>query len=287
MCSRNNIGDPPGRKERQDKRSKQRSAFRSGEKILFFLKRGVIVLSVVAFIVLVILGAKLSARPFIIRTIEVSGNQNVEEYDIKRAALKDGESLLGVSFGELEARIKRIAWIKKVSLRKQFPDTLLVHVEETTPKALLKFNGSLFLVDSQGKLLEEIKEKGMYFLPLIAEVDPVRDRGGILEALKLVDALTEKNILSGKESTEIRREPVGLTMNMDGETLIMGYGEYRDKLVRWKELEPELRKKNINMVYVDLRFKDKVIVKPFRPAERTQTASRTQAVRRTRNAEGN
>ena len=267
MRSKNN-------KERQmDMRPKQRSAYRRGEKILIFVKRGIIILSIAVLIVIVVVGAKLSARPFLIRNVLVSGNHNVEEYEIKKAAVRDSENLLMVSFDELETRIKNIAWVKKVSLRKQFPDTLVVNVEETTPKALLKFNGRLFLVSSDGGLLEEIREKGAYFLPLIVEIDPVKDRGGISEALKLVDALIEKNIVSGRESVEIKIEPYGLALAMDGELLKIGYGEYRDKIVRWKELETEIRKKNINVAYIDLRFKDKVIVKPLNPVEKKQTAN--------------
>jgi cell division septal protein FtsQ len=42
----------------------------------------------------------------------------------------------------------------------------------------------------------------------------------------------------------------------------VGYGNYSKKFDRWIELEPELRKKEMSILYVDLRFKDSVIVKP-------------------------
>jgi cell division protein FtsQ len=98
----------------------------------------------------------------------VYGNNYIEESVIKDSVfIQEGENLFKLSFPELESRIRHLAWVKKVSLRKQFPHTLVIYVEETAPKALLRFNKRLFLVASDGKLLEEIQEKSTSFLPVI------------------------------------------------------------------------------------------------------------------------
>ncbi len=122
----------------------------------------------------------------------------------------------------------------------------------------------MFLVDSGGNILEEIEDKGTPFLPVIVGIHPEKDRGGILEALKLIDALAEKGILSRKESIEIMLKAYGLVMKVDGEYVKVGYGVYAKKLGRWKDLEAEIRKKNIAIEYVDLRFENEVIVKPLK-----------------------
>jgi len=236
--------------------SKQHSAFR---RILILC----IFIFIVAVVVILIL--KMSERTFIIREILISGNYHLEEEEIKSALdIRSGENLFRLSFDELETRLRRIAWIKRMSFRKQFPSTLMINIEETVPKALLNLNGQLFLINSEGNILEEIVGEGASFLPVVIGIRPEKDRGGILEALKLIDALSEKNILSGKESIEIMLDSYGLVMNMDGESIRVGYGGYSEKLQRWKELEPEIKKRNINIDYVDLRFKDRVIVKPLR-----------------------
>ncbi|MBI4698679.1 MAG: FtsQ-type POTRA domain-containing protein [Nitrospirae bacterium] len=246
-------------------RSKKRAAYRRGEKIFIFLKRGVIALSALALIGVIILAVRISLRSFYINNIVISGNNHIEDYEIKDAIdIRAGENLMKLSFDEIETRLKRLAWIRKMSLRKEFPDTLMVNVEEASPKALLKFKGRLFIIGSEGRALEEIREKGTSFLPVIVEIDPEKDKGGIMEALKLIDAMAEKNILPGKESIEIMLAPYGLSAFLDGESLRIGYGEYADKIGKWKELEPEIRKKNMIVDYVDLRFKDRVIVKPFK-----------------------
>lgn len=252
---------------------KKRSAYRRGEKVVIFFKRGIIVLSIFVSITIVAMAVKLSARNFLIKDIQVSGNYHLEEEEIKDGIVRNGESLFMLSFDEIETRVSRLPWIKKMSLRKQFPHTLMIDVEEATPKALLSLDSHLFLVDSDGNILEEIIDKGPPFLPVIVGINPKKDRGGILEALKLVDTLAGKNILLSKESIKIMLSSYGLVLNMDGENVRVGYGEYGEKLDRWKELEPELRKKNIIIDYIDLRFKDKVIIKPLKAVEKSSDAN--------------
>lgn len=248
-----------------NRRSKQKSAYWRGEKTVLFFKRGIVVLSVLVVVAVAALGVKLSARTFLLKTIQVYDNSNLEESEVIDALnIREGESLLRISFDELESRLKNIAWIKKVLFRKQFPDTLMVKIEEAVPKALLSLNKRMFLIDGKGNILEEFKDKSTPFLPVIIGINPKTDRGGILEALKLVAAMSKRDAFSDKELKEIMLKSYGLAMNLDGEFVKVGLGRYAEKLDRWQEIEPEIRKRNIAINYIDLRFKDKVIVKPLK-----------------------
>ncbi len=46
----------------------------------------------------------------------------------------------------------------------------------------------------------------------------------------------------------------------------MGQGDYDEKLRRLFELSDEIKRRHINVKYVDLRFANSVIVKPFKEA---------------------
>ncbi len=131
------------------------------------------------------------------------------------------------------------------------------------PKALLSVKKQLYLIDEDGKILEWIKGEGTLFLPVIKDIS-LENKKGISEALKLVEVLSGKNIFADRESVEIGLESYGLTMNIDGEFIKVGYGKYSEKFDRWVELEPEIRKIGVPIKYVDLRFKDSVIVKPLK-----------------------
>lgn len=252
------------------KKKNNKCAYRTGEKALMFLKRLSLALSLVIFIVIVILGIKLSGALFPLKHIVITDNKNVGEDEIKSAISSAvDKGILRLSFKEIDRRLEALPWIKKIYLRKQYPDTLMVRLGEAVPKALLKLNNGLFLIDDEGRILEEIKNEKTPFLPVIAGINPKSNSADIIEALKLIEALSQKGILPNMESIEITSGPYGLSMNMDGETFRIGYRGYHEKLQSWKEIEGELRRKGMAIEYVDLRFIGKVIVKPIKTARKS------------------
>ena len=249
----------------RSKNKKRKSAYRRGEKIALFFKRGTIVSLVIVICALAILGVKLLSREFHVREVLVSGNYHLDQKDVIEAAgITNGDSLFDVPLNQIEERLKKNEWIKTAALRKQYPGTLVIRIDEAVPKALLRDNKKLYLLAEDGNILERIRGDVTPFLPVIKDIKPTNQKG-ISEAIRLVDSLSKKNILEDRDSIEIGLESYGLTMNIDGEFIKVGYGNYSEKLKRWVELEPEIRKKGVPIKYVDLRFKDSVIVKPRKP----------------------
>jgi len=252
----------------RSKNKKRKSAYRRGEKIALFFKRGTIFFLVVVLAALALLGVKLLSREFHVREILVSGNYHLDRNDIIEAAgIRKGDSLFDVPLDHVEERLRKNTWIRTTALRKQYPGTVVIRVDEAVPKALLSVKKKLYLLAEDGKILERIRGEVTPFLPVIKDIRPANQKE-IAEAIRLVDSLSKKNILADRESIEIGLEAYGLTMNIDGEFIKVGYGNYAEKLERWIELEPEIRKKGVPIKYVDLRFKDSVIVKPMKPGSR-------------------
>jgi cell division protein FtsQ len=251
-------------KKKRDRNKKIKSAYRRGERAILVLKTGLIIISSIVFALAVALGVKQMVRSLHVRDIVVYGNYHLEEKDIEKMLdTVRGMSLLSLGFHEVDEALRLSPWIKKVSMRKQFPHTLQVRIEEAVPKALLNYRGNTYLLEQEGEVLEEIRGEVASFLPIISGVDPDQEREGLLESLKLLEALEERNILSSRESVEVSLQSYGPEMNIDGETIKVGYGNYSEKLARWQGLQPQMSKIGPSS-YIDLRFQDKVIVKPFR-----------------------
>lgn len=252
----------------RSKNNKKKSAFRRGEKTIIFLRRGIIFISLVVLIMILALGAKYMTGSFIVRDIVVSGNYHLEEEDIVRK-LNMGEdtSLLSLRFKDVDETLRNSPWVKKVSIKRQLPDTLMIRIEEAVPKALLSQNGHTYLIGEEGGILEEIGSEGTQFLPVIRDIDPGKDGKELLEALQLIEALSERNVLANMESVEICLRSYGLEMKIDGEMIKVGYGKYHEKLDRWKDFESRMNEVGAAK-YIDLRFQDKVIVKPLRVVEK-------------------
>lgn len=257
---------------RSKSKKKKKAAYRRGEKLTIFFKKGTLVMLAIVFTALGVLGVKHLTQQFYVREIVVTGNYHLDEKDIiDSSAITGGEPLLHISFKEVEAKLRENPWIKQVVMRKHFPGTLLINVEEALPRALLSLDKQMYLLDEDGEILERVKDKTTPFLPVIKEIKP-ENRKGITEALKLIHALSEKNNLVNRESIEIGLESYGLTMNIDGEFIKVGYGNYSKKFDRWVELEPEIRRREVPVKYVDLRFKDSVIVKPIKTEKRKKSS---------------
>ena len=245
------------------KNKKLKPAYRRGEKLVIYLKRGTFVLLTVIVIAALVLGAKMLSSHFGVKEIIISGNFHLNKDDIvKSTNIKKWTPLLEIRAEDLSKRLRKNPWIKSVSLKKQFPGTLLIRIEEAVPKALLSINKMLYIIDADGNVLEKIDGESVPFLPVLKEINP-GNKKDIREALQLIAALSEKKILGNMESVEIGAESYGLFMNMDGEFIKVGYGDYSAKFERWVELEPEIRKRGVPIMYIDLRFKDSVIVKPM------------------------
>jgi cell division protein FtsQ len=252
------------RSKKKKTKKVRKPAYRRGEKISIYLKRGTIVLLAVVTIAAFVLGAKLLARQFNVKEIIISGNYRLDEDEIvKSMNIKKGKPLLDIRSADINERLRENPWIKKVALKKQFPGTILIKVEEAAPMALLSIKRKLYILDGDGNILERIKGESIPFLPVIKDISP-KNKKDISEALKLIATLSEKNFLSSRESIEIGTETYGLFVNMDGEFMKVGYGDYSEKFDRWIELEPEIRKRGVLIKYIDLRFKDSVIVKPIK-----------------------
>jgi cell division protein FtsQ len=200
---------------------------------------------------------------FVIKTVVFSGNVRLSDDELRSlAGLKGGESLLTLSSAEVYRKISSTPWVRSVMVRKEFPDRLLISVRETEPFALLDMKGRLFIVDEKGKLLEELRESSMPFLPIISG-DPFGDKEVFSEAISLVRAVKETGLLAKKNRIEIIAHKLNeITVNLDGLVVKVGADDYEEKLSRLTELEEEIKSRHIPVDYIDLRFANRIVVKP-------------------------
>jgi len=181
--------------------------------------------------------------------------------EIAKAGMR--KSLLTVSCREISRRLLESPWIRSASVRKEFPGTLAITIQETEPFALLDIHEHLFIIDEKGKFLEELKDDAVPFLPVIVS-DPYKEREGFSEALFLVRVLNDKGLILGKDHIEvIAHKPQELSIEMDETVVKIGAGGYDEKLERFLQLEKDLMERNIPVDCIDLRFDDKAIVKPI------------------------
>jgi cell division protein FtsQ len=200
-----------------------------------------------------------------LREIVFYGNKYLSEERLEGLAGVEADGKIWrISLREVAGRFSGSSWVRDVSVRKQYPGRLLVRIEEAVPTALLEKEGALYLLDGEGAVLERIKGRPVRFLPVIAG-DPESNRGAFSEAVRLAKVIRSLGLSTRRNRVEIAGFEDGahqLTVDIDGLLVRVGEGEYQEKLSRLFELTEEIRKRNINVDYVDLRFANRVVVKP-------------------------
>jgi cell division protein FtsQ len=199
-----------------------------------------------------------------IKHIAFQGNRHLADDELKAfIGIHPGESLVMVSSTKVAQRLLQSPWVRSVNVRKEFPDTVLLQIEEAEPFALLDMSGHLFLVDEKGSLLEELQDSSVPFLPVIT-CDPYREKEGLAEALALAKLMAEKGFSSERDRIEIiAHKPHELAMIVDGTHVKIGAGGYEEKLERLIRLEEDIKNMVLPVDYIDLRFAHKAIVKPL------------------------
>jgi cell division protein FtsQ len=202
---------------------------------------------------------------FPIRRVIFIGNKHLTADELRViSGIRRNASLITLSGEKVSEKLLESPWIRSVSVRKEFPDTLSVTVSEVVPFALLDVNGRLFIINEKGQLLEELKGNTIPFLPIITG-DPSREREGLSEALTLAKAMNDLGLSSERDQIEIvLSKPQELTSVIDGMAVKIGAGEYREKLERLIELEEDIQRRKITVDYIDLRFANRVVVKPIK-----------------------
>lgn len=200
-----------------------------------------------------------------LKQVVFTGNRHLTDDELKElSGIGVQESLVTVSNREVSQRLLKSPWILSVNIRKEYPDTLSLAIKEAAPFALLDMNGRLFLIDENGKLLEEMKDGSIPFLPVITG-DPFHEKEGFSDALNLAKLMNDRRFSLERDYIEIiLSKPHELTITIDGTVVIIGSGKYKEKLERLLELENRIETSGILVDYIDLRFADKAIVKPIK-----------------------
>jgi cell division protein FtsQ len=91
-------------------------------------------------------------------TVEVTGAETVSAEEIRaRADIETGRPLVRVDLAEAEARVRSLAVVKTAEVTRQWPDRIVVSIEERVPIAVVDIGGRLRGMDAEGVVFREYK----------------------------------------------------------------------------------------------------------------------------------
>ncbi len=212
-------------------------------------------------------------RYFQVTDLVVEGNRQVPTATIVSSlGLSAHASILEVDLQELAGRIMRNPWVKTASVSRRLPVRLLIRVVERTPQAVVLAHRA-YLASEDGLILKEAGPDEMLGLPILRiEVGHHLKVGEWIEPSRLGQGMrlwqqVDLEILGpGVRPREVQLEGDGSF------TVSLGQGlprlRFREQALRGQlgQLARVLRIRGIGLSaleYVDLRFPEKVIVKPL------------------------
>jgi cell division septal protein FtsQ len=236
--------------------------------------RGAAACVVVGFASYQTLSFVLASEVLTVTRITVQGHQRMSEGEV--VGLLDGLSGASIVMTDLDIwRQKLLAspWVADASIRRMFPGTLAVSITERHPVGIGRIKGALLLIDRTGTVIDE-------FGPNYADLDlPIIDGLGVnLGADGPPDEA--RAALAGRLMSDLARRP-GLAARVSqidvsdrrnavvllkGDTALLRLGDERfsERVQAYLDLMPALRERMPGIDYVDLRFGERVVVRPLK-----------------------
>jgi cell division protein FtsQ len=208
-----------------------------------------------------------------VRRINVHGNVRLSSGEVR--AIVDGlrgSSILAVDLPRYRRRLLESPWVADAALRRVLPSTIEVFVSERRPIGLCRLGSAVYLIDPHGTIIDEFGPQYAEFdLPLIdglvrapSSGQPAIDETRAELASRAIDAIAAHRDLARRVSQiDVRdvHDAVVILQN-DAALLHLGEDRFAERLQSYLDLRDALHERVPDIDYVDLRFEQRVYVRP-------------------------
>jgi cell division protein FtsQ len=218
-------------------------------------------------------GRTVIAQMGVVDQIVVRGNERLSKGEVL-AVLNGlrGESLFGTDLDVWRGRLMRSPWVRDAALRRSLPSTVEVVIFERQPIGIGRLNGETYLVDERGAAIDQYgPQYADLDLPIIDGLAALSDDEGSATdiaraelAARLIAAVHARpemaRRLSQIDVTDVHNASV--ILNGDPAVIYVGEDQFLQRLQQYVELAPTLRERVPDIDYVDLRFDERIYVRP-------------------------
>lgn len=209
-----------------------------------------------------------------IDSIAVRGNQRMSTGEV-HALIGNllGANVLLADLDGARERLKASPWVADVDIRRHFPSSVSVELREKAAAAVGRIGSRLYLVDHAGEIIDDYGPGYVEFdLPVIDGLgrasagSPLELRRAALVA-GLMGALRTRPDLARRISQIDVSDPRNAVVMLRDDPVMVRIGseQFVERLQSYLELAQALRDQVADIDYVDLRYGERVFVKPQRP----------------------
>jgi cell division protein FtsQ len=229
---------------------------------------------------------------FRVNRVRVHGNVRVSTGEVQAMVREvQGTNILTADLAYWRRKLLDSPWVAEVSLRRVLPATVDVYVSERRAFGLCRVGDVLYLVSSDGVVLDEFGPQYAEFdLPIVDGLFPRQatsrasrasraaaapatkaDPARAALAARLIEAIKDSNDLKNRVSQIDVSDVHDAVVLLDDDPALLHLGEerFRERLHSYLEYADTLRQRIPDIDYVDLRFEERVYVKPRGRGDRT------------------
>jgi cell division protein FtsQ len=182
-----------------------------------------------------------------------------------------GENLVWTDLDLWRARLKASPWVRDAALRRSLPSTVEVVVSERQPIGIARINADMYLVDERGVIIDLYgPQYADLDLPIIDGLSAAPDSGALTDegraelAARVIAAVKSKPSVARRLSQVDVSDPHNASVILTGDAAMIQLGEdqFLARLQSYLDLAPTLRQRVADIDYVDLRFDDRIYVRP-------------------------
>lgn len=198
--------------------------------------------------------------------VAIFGRHEADLADIENAlGIRQGDPIFGLDLAGSRRRLETVPWIKHASVSRQLPGRVVIRLAERTPLALWQREGKLSVVDEEGVVLALSVDPRFANLPVVVGADAPAHAPALLAALDGEPELKKR--LSAAVRVGGRRWNLRFDDCIDVRLPETGI---EDALARLAKLNAREQLLDRDLVAIDLRMSDRLVVQPTPGARKRQ-----------------
>ena len=191
---------------------------------------------------------------FRVNTVTITGQRELTDAKIFAAAgVSDTSSLLFLDCEAAREGLQKLPLVKSAQVRKLYPDTLAITIEERAPYALWQLDGAVSVVADDGVTLDTAVPERFAVLPLLVGVGAEKRAHEIVSLLEAVPSLSPRV----KAATLVAERRWNLAMD-NGVVVRLPEQDADKALSTLVAMERDGKVLEKDVLSVDLRLSDRV-----------------------------
>ena len=191
-----------------------------------------------------------------------------------------GQNLLTVSLEDWQQKLLSSPWVEGATIRRVLPSTVEISIYERRPMGIGRLGTAMYLIDGTGVIIDE-------YGPAYADIDlpiidgiaaPPQDGGSIVDAARaefagrVITAIALRPEIANRVSQIDVANLHDAVVILDGDAALLHLGdtEFLARLQQYIDLAPMLHERLAGIDYVDLRFDERMYVRPPKAVARAK-----------------